>query len=173
MEKNTGKVREKSGNFVSPEKWEPCVSSVPSLNLHPWGNCKLQFAETLRARVFTARNKVGARLCFYTCLWFCSQGGGLPHCMLGYPRDQRQAPLGADTPLDQAPPRAEPPGPAPPPKEQTPQCSTCLEIRATSGRYASYYFLDPLVLRSFVIKISTKSENLDILIKRLSERLKY
>ena len=24
MEKNTGKVREKSGNFVSPEKWEPC-----------------------------------------------------------------------------------------------------------------------------------------------------
>ena len=23
--KNTGKVREKSGNFVSPEKWEPCV----------------------------------------------------------------------------------------------------------------------------------------------------
>ena len=25
MEKNTGKVREKSGNFVIPEKWEPCV----------------------------------------------------------------------------------------------------------------------------------------------------
>ena len=25
--KNTGKVREKSGNFVSPEKWEPCVGS--------------------------------------------------------------------------------------------------------------------------------------------------
>ena len=25
MEKNTGKVREKSGNFVSPEKWEPCI----------------------------------------------------------------------------------------------------------------------------------------------------
>ena len=24
MEKNTGKVREKSGIFVSPEKWEPC-----------------------------------------------------------------------------------------------------------------------------------------------------
>ena len=23
MEKNTGKVREKSGIFVSPEKWEP------------------------------------------------------------------------------------------------------------------------------------------------------
>ena len=25
MAKNTGKVREKSGNFVSPEKWEPWV----------------------------------------------------------------------------------------------------------------------------------------------------
>ena len=24
MAKNTGEVREKSGNFVSPEKWEPC-----------------------------------------------------------------------------------------------------------------------------------------------------
>ena len=24
IRKNTGKVREKSGNFVSPEKWEPC-----------------------------------------------------------------------------------------------------------------------------------------------------
>ena len=27
MAKNTGKVREKSGNFVSPEKWEPCIRS--------------------------------------------------------------------------------------------------------------------------------------------------
>ena len=25
--------------------------------------------------LFTARNEVGARLCFYTCVWFCSQGG--------------------------------------------------------------------------------------------------
>ena len=24
----------------------------------------------------TARNEVGARLCFYTCVWFCSQGVG-------------------------------------------------------------------------------------------------
>ena len=31
MEKDTGKVREKSGNFVSPEKWEPC--STNKLNL--------------------------------------------------------------------------------------------------------------------------------------------
>ena len=25
METNTGKVRKKSGNFVSLEKWEPCI----------------------------------------------------------------------------------------------------------------------------------------------------
>ena len=28
MAENTGKVREKSGNFVSPEKWEPWVCVV-------------------------------------------------------------------------------------------------------------------------------------------------
>ena len=27
MAKNTGKVREKSRNFVTPEKWEPCMGS--------------------------------------------------------------------------------------------------------------------------------------------------
>ena len=60
-----------------------------------------------RQHIITARNEVGARLCFYTCLWFCSQGGCLPKCMLGY------------TP--------------------TPGSSACWEIRATSGRYASYW----------------------------------
>ena len=38
MAKNTGKVREKSGNFVSPEKWEPCVT-------------KEQFSDFLRLRI--------------------------------------------------------------------------------------------------------------------------
>ena len=46
--------------------------------------------------VITARNEVGARLHFYTCLWFCSQGGvvsqhalqlvfggGIPACLAG------------------------------------------------------------------------------------------
>ena len=28
MARNTGKVREKSGNFVSPEKWEPCDTII-------------------------------------------------------------------------------------------------------------------------------------------------
>ena len=41
------------------------------------------------------------RLCFYTCLSCCSQGGGLPQCMLGY----------------HTPPRGTPPWEAPPPQE--------------------------------------------------------
>ena len=31
MEKDTGKVREKSGNFVRSEKWEPRVLFLPTL----------------------------------------------------------------------------------------------------------------------------------------------
>ena len=31
MAKNTGKVREKSGNFVSTEKWEPCPGCMELL----------------------------------------------------------------------------------------------------------------------------------------------
>ena len=53
------------------------------------------------------------RLCFYTCLSFCSQGG-LPQCMLGYhPLDQ--APPGPGTP--QA--KYTPPGPGTPPEPGT------------------------------------------------------
>ena len=35
--------------------------------------------------LFTACNEVGARLMFHRRVWFCSQGGCLPQCMLGYP----------------------------------------------------------------------------------------
>ena len=35
MVKSTGKVREKSGNFVSPKKWEPCPSFLdPPIEYH-------------------------------------------------------------------------------------------------------------------------------------------
>ena len=66
-------------------------------------------------------------------------GGAQPQCMLGYttlpdqrppgtrpetPRDQTRAPLRTRHPPDQTPP---------------PRSSTCWEIRATSGRYASYW----------------------------------
>ena len=61
------------------------------------------------------------RLCFYTCLSFCSQGGGLPQCMLGYHPPSRphrsrhppplgsRHPRGADTPESRHPPGADPP----------------------------------------------------------------
>ena len=45
MEKNTGKVREKSGNFVSPEKWEPWLlildvrQRFPLQRMDRKGNC--------------------------------------------------------------------------------------------------------------------------------------
>ena len=76
-------------------------------------------------------------------------GGCLPHCMLGYTHppgpeadnhpDQTH-PSGADTSPGRHPPRPDPS----PPGVDTPPRSACWEIRATSGRYASYwnaYFL--------------------------------
>ena len=36
MEKNTGKVMEKSGNFVNPDKWEPCPGGICSRGGCAW-----------------------------------------------------------------------------------------------------------------------------------------
>ena len=100
--------------------------------------------------VIAAHNGVGARLCVYTCVWFCSWGV-LPQCMLGYrPPGSRHPPVadtphppGPGTPQEQTPPRADTPtshhpptphpgsrhppgpgtapqGPGTPPWEQTP-----------------------------------------------------
>ena len=58
--------------------------------------------------LITARNEVGARLCFYRCVWFCSQGG----CLTRYTPGTRY------TPQDQV----HPPGPGTPPGTRyTPQ----------------------------------------------------
>ena len=66
--------------------------------------------------IFTARNEVGARLCFYRCVWFCSQGGSTwPGTPLGpgtppwdqvhtHPRDQVHPPGPGTTSLDQVHP---------------------------------------------------------------------
>ena len=40
--KNTGKVREKSGNFVGPEKWEPCTTAR---SIHTYKASKFFFQE--------------------------------------------------------------------------------------------------------------------------------
>ena len=44
------------------------------------------FSVDLKVPIFTARNEVGSRLCFYTCLWFCSRGGGggISACIAGF-----------------------------------------------------------------------------------------
>ena len=92
------------------------------------------------------------RLCFYTCLSFCSQGGGLPQCMLGYhhlpPRADthpQSRPPGAGIPPSRHPSR---PGTTPPeqapPRAGTPAADTPLGSGTPPadgyccGRYASY-----------------------------------
>ena len=73
-----------------------------------------------------ARNEVGARLCFYRHVWFCSQGGCLPQCMLGYhtPRSRhppwKQTPPGGRHPPEQTPPRSRTPWRQTPPGADTP-----------------------------------------------------
>ena len=75
--------------------------------------------------IFTARNKVGARLCFHRCVWFCSQGGSTwPGT---HPWDQVHPPR-PGTPWDQVPPRTRytpldqvhHPGPGTPPNQVHP-----------------------------------------------------
>ena len=87
-------------------------------------------------RYFTARNEVGARLCFYTCLWFCLQvQSASEHAGIPSPR--------ADSPWEQTPPpeQAPPIRSRSPPQEQTspPGSSACWDIRATRGWYISYW----------------------------------
>ena len=82
-------------------------------------------AYTIAISFITARNEVGARLCFYTCLSFCPWGGCLPQCML-------ECTPWADTPH----PWADTPW-ADPPRQTPPEVHA--RIRSTSGRCASYW----------------------------------
>ena len=68
-------------------------------------NRVINFSQNQFWMVVTTRNEVGAGLCFYTCLWFCSQGGSAPLHAGIHSLDQRQA--RADTP----PPRGQAPSP--------------------------------------------------------------
>ena len=84
-----------------------------------------------------AATKLWPRLCFYTCVWFCSRGGlraGRP------PRAGRTPPWQGETPRQGTPP---PPGWENPPEQTPPGTRPPREadssIRSTSGRYASYW----------------------------------
>ena len=85
-----------------------------------------------------AATKLWPRLCFYSCLWFCPQGGVcLSACWdTTHPWEQtppRADPPGADTPRSRHPPGADTPW------EQTPPRKADSSIRPMSGRYASYW----------------------------------
>ena len=73
-------------------------------------------------------NEVWGKLIFsVACVKNSVHRGGLPQCMLGYPR-------GPGTPPDQAPPPTRYP-----PDQAPPWISACWGIWSTSGRYASYW----------------------------------
>ena len=88
--------------------------------------------------VFTARKRSLRRLCFYTCLSFCSRGGGT---WAGTPPG-RYPPLAGTLP-GQVHPLAgtPPPGQVHPPGRYTPSPPPAVHagIRSASGRYASYW----------------------------------
>ena len=56
----------------------------------------------------TARNEVGARLCFYTCEWFCSRGGSAS-VHAGIPPQGADSPKSRHPPPSRHPPRSRPP----------------------------------------------------------------
>ena len=99
------------------------------------------------AGLLPAATKLWPRLCFYSCLWFCTQGG-LPQCMLGYQpppeggtRQKEAPPLEGGTPQEggttqkeapsqkEAPPKGDPPGKEAPPGRRHPQKETPLGRR--------------------------------------------
>ena len=118
------------------------------------------FVTELTFNIITARNEVWGKVIFsVACVKDSVHRGGLPHCMLGYtPRwDQRQTPH----PLDQR--QTLPPTlPHPPPGSRHPLlCSACWEIRATSGRYASYWnsiFLSVILMQENLLVVTEPCE---------------
>ena len=101
--------------------WRDVTNSAHVLILHQIVVVSTRYQMTdfgslrLFRKLIIARKQSLRRLCFYTCLSFCSRGGGcLLQCMLGYTPPSFRA----DTP---------------------PHHSACWEIRTISGRYASYW----------------------------------
>ena len=99
--------------------------------------------------IITVRNEVGARLCFYPCLWFCSQGGICPIvCWDTPPRWTKgrhppgsSHPLGTNTPQEQTPPgtrspweqTSDPPRSRPLPDQASPPGADPLPVQCILG----------------------------------------
>ena len=105
---------------------------------HHCSKCSLRSIynpQTIRLFII-ARNKVGARLCFYTCLWFCS------------PPPPRQTPPPGRNPPGQTPPgrhtlRADtPPGQTPPGRygQHPTRMQSCFILNYLAFRWADSNF---------------------------------
>ena len=116
----------------------------PTSNIHRrliyWLNLSIC---PMHLSIFTGRNEVGLRQCFYRRLWFCQRGGvsASVHARMP-PREQTppgsRPPLGADPPRSR-PPRSIHPREQTPPGADTPPLEADSGIRSMSGRYASYW----------------------------------
>ena len=141
-------------SVCNPRRWSSEDLQVRAKHFYQW---RIQdFQDGGASLLLPAATKLWPRLCFYTCLWFCQQGGFLrapppPPGPSRPPLDQadtpqtRQTPPGQGRPpLDQADPP--PPGtrqtqlpPTPPGPGRTPPREEDCSIRSMSGRYASYW----------------------------------
>ena len=99
--------------------WRDVTNSAHVLILHQIVVVSTRYQMTdfgslrLFRKLITARKQSLRRLCFYTCLSFCSWGGVSPSVHAGIH--------------------------TPPSKQTPPHHSACWEIRTISGRYASYW----------------------------------
>ena len=112
---------------------------------------------------FCPQMKFGARLCFYTCLWFCSESGGMSgqvptpgqvhpqqvHSPPGQVHPGRYTPQ-AGTPQAGTPPAGTPPQAGTPPGLVHPPGQVHTPLPSTSGRYASYW-------NAFLLELCSKS----------------
>ena len=112
----------------------------------------------MHLKYLPAATKLWPRLCFYTCLWFCSQGGSPGR--ENPPGRKNPPPQAGRLPLDQADPpgqgeppqtRQTPPGPGrhPPPGKQTPEYG----LRA-AGMHPTGMHSCPLFFHSFLDFVS-------------------
>ena len=89
-----------------------------------------------------AATKLWPRLCFYTCLWFCSQGGGSPGRKT--PPGREELPLGRENPLPRSrhpPGRENPPGAGrTPPGKQTAAYGQWAAGTYPTGMHSCYSF---------------------------------
>ena len=122
------KETEPRGVFPTPERllsrkdsWR-CLNTISSDKLHFWSHTVYELSNQSRSNmkftdfknfliilvdIFTARKRSLRRLCFYTCLSFCPQGGSAS-VHAGRPPPWEQTP----------PPGADPPRPGTPSREQ-------------------------------------------------------